>query len=226
MTFYRAVLPQCYSEGTEAYPVRPVDIVRSASGSPIRRARRSASYREFRVTFDPRRRNDVHDIISHWEVMQGSLHSFPMRDKFDFKSCRPDATVSMLDATILTTLGTAADGSTATFQLQKQYTRTLLDNVTTLATNRTIKVIKTGTLLIAVDGTLKTETSHYTVNYDTGVVTFTGGNIPHGGSPAAVVTAGFEFYVPVCYGPQNPVQTLVGLKAGAVASILLYETDD
>lgn len=225
MTFYRAVLPQCYSEGSEAYPVRPVDIVRSASGSPIRRARRSQSYREFQVTFDPRRRNDVHDIIAHYEVMQGSLHSFPMRDKFDFKSGRPDDAVTALDATILLTTGLPADGVTATFQLQKQYRRTLLDGITTLAVNRTIKVIKTGSLLIAVDGVLKTETTHYTVNYDTGVVTFTGGNIPAGGSPAAVVTAGFEFYVPVCYGPQNPVQTLIGLKAGTVASILLYEVD-
>jgi uncharacterized protein (TIGR02217 family) len=221
MTFYRAQLPACYSEGTEAYPVRPVDIVRSASGSPIRRSRRSASYREFRVTFDPRRRNDVHDIISHYEVMQGSLHSFPLRDKFDFKSCRPDETVSALDATI-----GSGDGVTAAFQLKKQYHRTLLDNVTTISTDRTIKVIKTGTLLVAVDGVVKTETTQYTVNYDTGIVTFTGGNIPAGGSPAATVTAGFEFYVPVCYGPQNPVQTLVGLKAGAVASITLYEVDE
>lgn len=225
MTFYRALLPPCYSDGSEAYPVRPVDIARSASGSPIRRSRRSQSYREFQVTFDPRRRNDVHDIISHWEVMGGSEHSFPMRDKFDFQSCRPDATVSMFDAQILLTTGLPADGSTATFQIQKQYTRTLLDGVTVIAVNRTVKVIKTGSLLVAVDGVLKTETTHYTVNYDTGVVTFTGGNIPAGGSPAATVTAGFEFYVKCCYGPQNPVQTLVGLKAGAVASILLYEVD-
>lgn len=224
MTFYRALLPPCFDEGSEAYPVRPVDIVRSASGSPIRRSRRSQSYREFQVTFNTRRRNDILDIISHYEVMGGSEHSFPMRDKFDFKSGQPDAVVTAIDATLLTTTGTPADGVTATFQAQKQYRFTLTD-ATVLAVNRTIKIIKTGTLLVAVDGVVKTETTHYTVNYDTGVITFTGGNIPAGGSPAAVVTAGFEFYVKCCYGPQNPVQTLVGLKAGAVASILLYEVD-
>lgn len=224
MTFYRALLPPCFDEGSEAYPVRPVDIVRSASGSPIRRSRRSQSYREFQVTFNTRRRNDILDIISHYEVMGGSEHSFPMRDKFDFKSGQPDAVVTAIDATLLTTTGTPADGVTATFQAQKQYRFTLTD-MTIIAVNRTIKIIKTGTLLVAVDGVLKTETTHYTVNYDTGVITFTGGNIPAGGSPAASVTAGFEFYVKCCYGPQNPVQTLVGLKAGAVASILLYEVD-
>lgn len=220
MTFYRALLPPCYSEGSEAYPVRPVDIARSASGSPIRRARRSESYREFRVTFDPRRRNDVHDIISHFEVMGGSLHSFPMRDKFDFRSGRPDDPVTATDATIGT-----GDGVTAAFQLKKQYRGTLLDGVTVIAVDRTIKVIKTGSLVVAVDGVLQTEGVHFNADYDTGIVTFTGGNIPGGGSPADTVTAGFEFYVPVCYGPQNPVQTLVGMKAGAVASILLYEVD-
>jgi uncharacterized protein (TIGR02217 family) len=224
MTFYRALLPPCFNEGSEAYPVRPVDIVRSASGSPIRRSRRSQSYREFQVTFSIRRRNDILDIISHYEVMGGSEHSFPMRDKFDFRSGRPDDPVTSLDATLLTTAGGPADGVTATFQAQKQYRFTLTDN-TVIAVNRTIKVIKTGSLLVAVNGVLQTETTNYTVNYDTGVITFTGGSIPAGGSPAATVTAGFEFYVPVCYGPQNPVQTLVALNAGSVASILLYEVD-
>lgn len=221
MAFYRAGMPACYSEGSEAYPVRPVDIVRSASGSPIRRARRSESYREFRVTFDVRRRNDLYDILSHYEVMQGSLHSFPMRDKFDFRSGRPDDAVTMLDAEIGT-----GDGATTTFQLKKQYNRTLLNGSTVLSVDRTIKVIKTGTLLVAVNGVLQVENTAYTANYDTGVITFLGGHIPAGGSPAAEITAGFEFYVPVCYGPQNPVQTLVGVTAGSLASILLYEVDE
>lgn len=219
MTFYRAALPACYSAGSEAYPVRPTQIVRSASGSPIRRAMRSESYREFRVTFDPRRRNDIHDIIAHFEVMQGSLHSFPMRDKFDFKSGRPDDNVTSTDALI-----GIGDGSTTEFQLVKQYSRTLLDNVTVLSTDRTIKVIKTGSLQVAVNATLQTEGAQYTANYDTGVITFV--SPPSGGSPATSITAGFEFYVPVCYGPSNPVQALVGLKAGTLASILLYEVDE
>lgn len=217
MTFYRAQLPPCYSEGSEAYPVRPVDIARSASGSPVRRSRRSQSYREFNINFAARNLNDVHDIIAHYEVMGGSEHSFPVRDKFDYKSCKPTQTVAVTDAAIGT-----GDGVTAAFQLKKQYKRTLLDGSTVIAVDRTIKVIKTGTLLVAVAGVLKTETTHYTVNYDTGIITFTGGNIPTGGQ---AITAGFEFYVKVCYGPQNPVQTLAGREFTSVASILLYEVD-
>jgi uncharacterized protein (TIGR02217 family) len=53
-----------------------------------------------------------------------------------------------------------------------------------------------GTVLIAVAGVTKTETTHYTVNYTTGVVTFTGGNIPTAGQ---AITAGFQFDVPVCF---------------------------
>jgi uncharacterized protein (TIGR02217 family) len=218
VTFYRAQLPPCYSEGSEAYPVRPVQIVRSASGSPIRRARRSQSYREFQVNFAAREVNDIHDIIAHYEVMGGSEHSFPLRDKFDFKSGKPQDTVTALDAA----LGTG-DGVTAAFQARKQYKRTLLDGVTVIAVNRTVHVLKIGSLLVAVAGVIKTEGVHFNANYDTGVITFTGGNIPTVGQ---AVTAGFEFYVEVCYGPQNPVQMLatpVGKKFSTVQSMILYE---
>lgn len=217
MTFYRAQLPPCYSDGSEAYPVRPVDIARSTSGSPIRKAKRSQSYREFQINFAARNMNDVHDIISHYEVLCGSEHSFPVRDKFDFKSCRPADYVSATDAS----LGTG-DGATAVFQCKKQYKRTLLDGATVIAIDRTIKVLKVGTVVVAVAGVIKTETTHYTVNYDTGVITFTGGNIPTLGQ---AVTAGYEFYVKVCYAEQNPVQTMAGKSFGSVSSIKLYEVD-
>lgn len=217
MAFYRAQLPACYSEGSEAYPVRPVDIVRSASGSPIRKAKRSQSYREFHITFAARTRNMVHDIISHYELMGGSEHSFPVRDKFDFRSGKPEDAITALDAR----LG-VGDGVTAAFQCTKQYKRTLLDGVTVIAIDRTIKVLKVGTLVVAVDGVIKTEATHYTADYDTGIITFTGGNIPTAGQ---VVTAGFEFYVKCCYGPQNPVQTLAAKTFTSVSSITLYEVD-
>lgn len=219
MTFYRALLPPCFSPGTEAYPVWPVDIVRSASGSPIRRARRSEAYREFNVTFDVRRRNDIHDILSHYTVMGGSLHSFPMRDKFDFKSCKPDQTPTAADCLIGT-----GDGVTDAFQLKKPYSVTLTD-ATTLSFDRTIKVIKENSLLVAVGGVAQVENTDFVCDYDTGIITFQAGHIPAGGSPAPEITAGFEFYVPVCYGPSNPVQTLAGITAGSVASITLYEVD-
>ena len=47
---------------------------------------------------------------------------------------------------------------------------------------RAIQLPVAGTVEISVAGVLKTETTHYTVDYSTGVVTFTGGNIPAAGA--------------------------------------------
>lgn len=59
-------------------------------------------------------------------------------------------------------------------------------------------------LVIKVDGVTKTLTTHYTVS--NGLVTFTGGNIPTGGSPAQVITASGSPYSRVRFAEDyNPV---------------------
>ena len=57
-----------------------------------------------------------------------------------------------------------------------------------------------GTVEISVAGVPKTETTHYTVDYATGMVTFTPGNIP---AAAQAVTATFEFDVPVRFAEDD-----------------------
>lgn len=86
------------------------------------------------------------------------------------------------------TLGVVGDGSTATFQLQ--ITRT----VGSISGSKKVMHPKSGTVLVYVNAVLKTETTHYTINYSTGVVTFTGGNIPTAGQS---VKATFDYNTPV-----------------------------
>lgn len=61
--------------------------------------------------------------------------------------------------------------------------------------SRTIKKVKDGTLSFYVDGATQTEGggADYTMDYQTGIVTFNGGSEPGNGT---IVTADFEFYVP------------------------------
>ena len=47
-----------------------------------------------------------------------------------------------------------------------------------------------GTLTVYVSGTAKTETTHYTVDYDAGKITFTAGNIPTAGQ---AITADYRY---------------------------------
>jgi len=76
------------------------------------------------------------------------------------------------------------------FQIVKTY-------IAGLSTERDVNKLVSDTVLVAVDSVLKTETTHYTVNYNTGIVTFVDGNVP---LINEVVTVGYEFDVPCRFG--------------------------
>ena len=75
---------------------------------------------------------------------------------------------------------------TSDFQLIKNY-------IAGLTQVRDITKPVTGTVLIAVDSVLKTETTDYTIDYTTGIITFLDTKLPLIGE---IVTAGYEFDVP------------------------------
>ena len=105
------------------------------------------------------------------------------------------------------------DGVVAAFQVAKVYTQG--------AYNRSRKITKpsNGTLLVAVAGSAKAEGTHYNASYTTGIITFTGGNIPTAGQ---AVTAGFEFDVPVRFDTDRLSINIDDYNAGA-AQVPLIE---
>lgn len=214
MTFYNAVLPGFISQGSEAAPVSLVDIARGPTGYEQRRSRRSRRLRRFNLVKNIRTSNDVYDLLSFFEVMNGPQHSFAMQNLLDWKSCKPEDTISALDATIGT-----GDGTNLAFQLKKQFKVTKLD-ASVIAIDRTVYLPVQGTVLIAVDGVTKTETTHYTINYSTGAVTFTGGNAP---ANLKLVTAGFHFNEKVRFDTNDLSQVMEYIKVGSAPSIPLIE---
>ena len=74
--------------------------------------------------------------------------------------------------------------------------------------------------MIAVDGTEKNEGDDFTVDLLTGVVTFAEGGVPGDGE---VVTAGFEFDVPVRFDTEQLSVSLAAFKAGQIPNIPLIE---
>jgi uncharacterized protein (TIGR02217 family) len=215
VTHISATLPQCISAGSEGITSSAVDIITNPAGFDVRVQRRAGMRRKFTPTFSLRLQDGtpdtgtLYDLMRFWEICEGPLHSFAYHDRLDHKSCAPRATPSMLDCLIGT-----GDGATATFQMRKSYT------LAATTRYRTILLPKSGTVLISVDGVLKTETTHYTVNYLTGIVTFTGGNIPAAGK---LVKAGFWFYCKVRFDSNDLSQTYEGFKTGAMGSIPLIE---
>lgn len=84
------------------------------------------------------------------------------------------------------------DGSDATWQIYKRYTDSggyTYDRIITRPS------ATTADLAVKVNGTLKTHTTHYTYSTTTGIITFTGGNIPANGHDISITLA--KFYVPM-----------------------------
>lgn len=125
----------------------------------------------------------AHDVMDLHRIAKGRYHRFLFKDWSDFKSCRPYQTVARTDQV----LGTG-DGSTTEFQVYKRYT--MVDSASASQTDtRKITRLKSGTVLVEKAGVLQTETTHYTVDYNTGKVTFVAAP-----AAAAALKCGFEFY--------------------------------
>ena len=131
---------------------------------------------------------DVADLLKFYIARDGIANHFPFKDWSDYATTASgtlhnpgDGTTSTTDVTI-----GVGDGSTTQFQLIKTYVSG------SEFRNRTIRLPKTGTVKIAVSGVTKTLGTDFTVDNTTGFVTFAVAP-----AIAAIVTAGFEFYVPV-----------------------------
>ena len=101
------------------------------------------------------------------------------------------------------------DGATTVFQLAKTYSSQTQNQV------RNITRPQPGTVIMAVNGTLNT---NWTVDDTTGLVTF--GTAP---ANAAVITAGFWFYVPVRFDTDLLPVTIEDYGVGGANSVKLIE---
>lgn len=136
---------------------------------------------------------DVETLLSIYYAAKGMLHGFRFLDRLDYKSCSVTASPAYTDQTILA----SATGGEDEVQLVKNYTYA--------GTSLERKITRPyGTVYLGINGTQKTEGTHYTVDKTTGLVDLTGGTSPHGALSATdAVTAGYTFHVPVRFGTNN-----------------------
>ena len=106
------------------------------------------------------------------------------------------------------------DGSRDTFELSKRY------GTMHAPYRRPIAKPVAGTIRLALDGVLQTEGEHYDLDPARGYITFRHGHIP---DPGVVVTAGFEFDVPVRFDTDKLEINLSGFRHGAIPSIPIVE---
>ena len=209
MAFHDVRFPTAISLGSSGGPERRTEIVTLGSGAEERNQRWADSRRRWNAGYGIKTVDDLYAVIAFFEERRGQFHGFRWRDPADYKSGLPSGAPRATDQAIGT-----GDGAEDAFQLVKAYGGVFA------AWSRTIAKPVRGTVLVAVAGAVKTEGTHYTVDYATGIVTFTGGNIPGSGQ---AVTAGFEFDVPARFDTDRLELNLEGIRHGSIPSIPIVE---
>jgi uncharacterized protein (TIGR02217 family) len=200
MSFHEVRLPARLAFGSTGGVERRTEVVTLASGFERRSTPWAHGRRRYLIGAGVRSLDDAATLVAFFEARRGRLHGFRFRDFADFKSCGPSGVVAPTDQT----LGVGVGDQTA-FALSKTYgdlarpiTKPVADSVR-----------------VAVDGA---ETSAFTVDPATGLVTF---DDPP--PEDAVLTAGFEFDVPVRFDTDRIDVTLESFEAGRIVAVPLIE---
>lgn len=173
-------LPDKWSKGSAGGPEFLTDVVPLASGGEYREQRWARPLWKYEIAHNIKRIEQIAELRAFHLARRGAANSFLLKDWIDYTSAIDGLSApTMLDQP----LGTGT-GAQTSFNLIKRYP----DAVSPY--DRLIKWPVTGTLLIAVNGVAKV--SGVAVNRGTGVVTLTPAP-----AAAAVITAGFQFDVPV-----------------------------
>jgi uncharacterized protein (TIGR02217 family) len=205
MGFHEVRFPDDISRGARGGPERRTQVVELASGDEERNASWADSRRHYDAAYGIRRADDLAAVIAFFEARNGRLHGFRWKDWGDHRSGLPSAPTTPIDQV----LGTG-DGDTTAFQLVKRY-----ESGSQAWVRRILKPVA-GTVRVTLGGV--EALSGWAVNATTGIVTFDT-------APAAglLVTAGFEFDVPVRFDTDRLDVTWDLDRLGSIASIPLIE---
>lgn len=199
MTIHDIRFPVRLAFGSGVSIERKVEITSLASGHERRISPWAQGRRHYLIGAGVRSLTDAAELLNFYEAREGRLYGFRFKDFADFKSGPLNAAASSTDQVIGT-----GDGVRTIFQLTKAYG----------AVVRPITKPVSGTVLVAVNGT----TAAATVDHATGVVT-----LDTAPSAGAVISAGFEFDVPVRFNSDRIEMTLESFEAGRVAAVSLIE---
>ncbi|WP_333795218.1 DUF2460 domain-containing protein [Hyphomicrobium sp.] len=209
MSFHEVRFPTAISRGAQGGPERRTDVVVLGSGFEERNSRWAESRRSYNAGYGVTSLDALHEVIAFFEERRGRFHGFRWRDHADWKSCPPASVTTALDQEI-----GVGDGVTRSYQLTKIY------GLSYAPYAREIRKPVVGTVKVAVDGVARTEGEHFTVDATSGVVRFEVGVTP---APGAIVTAGFEFDVPVRFDTDKLEINLSGFASGAIPNIPVIE---
>jgi len=207
--FHDVRFPARLAFGASGGPQRRTDIVALANGSEVRNTAQYHSRRQYNASTSIKTRDDAIEINKFFELRRGQLYAFRFKDMLEYSSANGDNPAMPTDQI----LG-RGDGSRASFQLIKTYS----DDVQSY--ERVITKPVSGTVVIAINGQVL-EASDFTVDGLTGVV-----DLNVAPASGAVVTAGFEFDVPVRFDTDTLDISYEDFGALQISDIPLVEVLD
>ena len=207
MAVHEVRFPTSLSFGSIGGPERLTEVVTLANGFEERNTPWQHSRRRYDAGVAMRNFDDVEVLIAFFEARQGQINAFRWKDWTDYKSGLPSRDVQFDDQEV-----GQGDGSSDTFQLVKTYRSG--EN----SYRRPITKPVAGTVKVGVDGVEIVENTDFTIDATTGVMTLVQ-------APAAglVITAGYEFDVPVRFDIDRIYTSLASFQAGEVPNVPIVE---
>lgn len=223
MSFHEnAVFPEGIAYGSRGGPGFNTKIIELDSGAEERVGRWASARRRWDAKWGVKDLDDLYTVMAFVLARKGALHGWKWTDPMDFASTVDGRTLSFAagsadpdDEDQLLGTGDAAETD---FQIIKLYTSGGVTHT------RNITRPKSGTVVVAVDGSAQTEGVDYTIDYTTGIITF--GTAP---GSSLDVTAGYEFYVPARFGEEVDdllEMTIESFDEGEISSIPIIELVD
>lgn len=207
MAFHEIRFPASLSFGSVGGPERRTEIVALTNGHEERRTPWAHSRRRYDAGLGLRSLDDVAALIAFFEARAGQIHGFRWKDWADFKSCAPSLETSGLDQDI-----GIGDGVNRSFSLRKAYASGPARYWRPVA-----KPVE-GSVLAGVGQVEKREGVDFAVELSTGIITFA---VPP--DAGAVVTAGFEFDVPVRFDTDRIAVSVSSFQAGDLPQVPVIE---
>ncbi len=207
MDFHEVRFPASLSFGSVGGPERLTDVVTLANGFEERNTPWAHSRRRYDAGVAMRSLDDIEAMIAFFEARRGQMYGFRWKDWTDYKSGGAKAEPEYRDQVIA-----VGDDVTAAFQLVKTY------RSGAHTYERPITKPVTGTVRMGLSDEEQQEGVHYEVDTTTGVITFT-----HPPDEGLLITAGYEFDVPVRFDIDRIQTSLASFQAGDVPNVPVVE---
>jgi uncharacterized protein (TIGR02217 family) len=207
MSFHEIRFPANLSFGSVGGPERRTEIVTLTSGHEERNTPWAHSRRRYDAGIGMRSLDDLEQMVAFFEARQGQMFGFRWKDWADYKSCLPSASVAYDDQVI-----GVGDGAAVSFSLSKLYRSGGAEY------RRPIVKPVAGTVRVGVQSVEMHEGQQFEVDLTSGSVTLSAAP-PDG----AVVTAGFEFDVPVRFDTDRIQTSVASFQAGQAPDVPVVE---